>query len=114
MYLRKNCITDLREIRHLIKLPSLKVLWLHDNPCALEENYREIVIHHLPNLGKLDNNIITQEERTLAQKIQFDLMVPNNGENENYYQPSSPTKEKPQSSKIVEEKKIRPYSELPK
>lgn len=75
LYLRKNCITDLREIRHLIKLPSLKVLWLHDNPCATVDNYREIVIHHLPNLVKLDNNIITPEEKQDAQKTQFDLMV---------------------------------------
>ena len=59
LYLRKNCINDLKEIRYLIKLPTLKVLWLHDNPCAMVDNYREIVIHHLPNLVKLDNNIIT-------------------------------------------------------
>lgn len=75
LYLRKNCITDLREIRHLTKLPTLKVLWLHDNPCATVDNYREIVIHHLPNLVKLDNNIITPEEKQEAQKTQFDLMV---------------------------------------
>jgi Leucine-rich repeat (LRR) protein len=34
LYLRKNSISDLREIRYLMKLPVLKVLWLHDNPCA--------------------------------------------------------------------------------
>jgi hypothetical protein len=51
------------------------VLWLQDNPCATAENYREIVIHHLPNLVKLDNNIITPEEKQDAQKTQFDLMV---------------------------------------
>lgn len=34
LYLRKNAISDLREIRYLMKLPVLKVLWLHDNPCA--------------------------------------------------------------------------------
>lgn len=107
LYLRKNCITDLREIRHLIKLPSLKVLWLHDNPCATVDNYREIVIHHLPNLVKLDNNIITPEEKQEAQKAQFDLMV-ETMENESHV---SQVVEKPPSK--IEEKKPRPYSEVP-
>lgn len=34
LYLRKNCIADLREIRYLLDLPQLKSLWLYDNPCA--------------------------------------------------------------------------------
>ncbi len=34
LYLRKNNIKYLQEIKYLAKLPSLKVLWLHDNPCA--------------------------------------------------------------------------------
>lgn len=34
LYLRKNNIADIREIKYLMKLPALKVLWLHDNPCA--------------------------------------------------------------------------------
>ena len=42
-----------------MKLPQLKVLWLHDNPCSNVENYREIIIKHLPNLTKLDNNLVT-------------------------------------------------------
>ncbi len=34
LYLRKNCIADLREIKYLLDLPHLKSLWLYDNPCA--------------------------------------------------------------------------------
>ena len=34
LYLRKNCIADLREIKYLLDLPQLKSLWLYDNPCA--------------------------------------------------------------------------------
>lgn len=67
LYLRKNNITDIREIKYLVNLPVFKVLWLHDNPCAQVfilglfqvENYREIVIKNLPNLMKLDNNPVT-------------------------------------------------------
>jgi hypothetical protein len=58
----------------LLKLPALKVLWLHDNPCANAEHYRETVIHHLPNLVKLDNNLVSQEEKVHAQRQQFELV----------------------------------------
>jgi cilla- and flagella-associated protein len=109
LYLRKNCINDLREIRYLTKLPSLKVLWLHDNPCALVDNYREIVIHHLPNLVKLDNNIITAEEKNEAQKAQFNLI----GDMENESNLNTPPPFEKQASKPFEEKKSRPSSEMP-
>lgn len=99
LYLRKNCINDLREIRFLIKLPTLKVLWLHDNPCAMVDNYREIVIHHLPNLVKLDNNIITQEERVEAQKTQFDIMAGGDMDNEGLYA-NTPSVVEKQNSKM--------------
>lgn len=92
----------------------MKVLWLHDNPCAMVDNYREIVIHHLPNLVKLDNNIITQEERVEAQKTQFDIMAGGeNMDNESMYANTPPVVEK-HSSKMSEEKRSRPFSELPR
>lgn len=59
-----------------MKLPNLKVLWLHDNPCAQADNYRETVIKHLPNLVKLDNHQVTQEERTSSQKVVFNVNPP--------------------------------------
>jgi len=67
LYLRKNHITDLDELRYLIDLPDLRILWLLDNPCSEQENYRAIVINTLPNIKKLDNNDVTAEERKLAE-----------------------------------------------
>lgn len=34
LFLRKNNIHDIGEIRHLVDLRYLTELWLHDNPCA--------------------------------------------------------------------------------
>eukprot|EP00927_Polykrikos_kofoidii_P000014 TRINITY_DN10007_c1_g1_i4.p1 TRINITY_DN10007_c1_g1~~TRINITY_DN10007_c1_g1_i4.p1 ORF type:complete len:448 (+),score=81.29 TRINITY_DN10007_c1_g1_i4:131-1474(+) len=68
LYLRKNDIRDLAEVHHLVNLRELKVLWLNDNPCATLPHYRLYVIHHLPNLTKLDSQDVTVEERRLAQK----------------------------------------------
>ena len=73
LYLRKNNITDLSEIRYLTNLPSLKVLWLWDNPCSEVSNYREIVIKVLPNLIKLDNDAINPEEKMAAMKLDMNL-----------------------------------------
>ena len=73
LYLRKNNITDLTEIRYLTNLPSLRVLWLWDNPCSEVSNYREMVIKVLPNLIKLDNNAVTTEEKSIAAKLNTDL-----------------------------------------
>ena len=63
LYLRKNLISDISEIRYIQGLPSLKVLWLWDNPCAQIPNYRETILSALPNLIKLDNQAVTNEER---------------------------------------------------
>mmetsp|Transcript_10446 Transcript_10446/g.33769 ORF Transcript_10446/g.33769 Transcript_10446/m.33769 type:complete len:284 (-) Transcript_10446:402-1253(-) len=66
LYLRKNEVADLGELRHLVSLPALQVLWLSDNPCAGTEGYRKTVIRSLPRLKKLDNEDITAEERAAA------------------------------------------------
>lgn len=55
LYIRKNSIQDLNEVLYLKDLPRLKSLWLADNPCAENEQYRLTVLRHLPNLQKLDN-----------------------------------------------------------
>lgn len=69
LYLRKNNISDLSEIRYLVNLQHLKILWLLDNPCSEVAQYREYVIKMLPNLVKLDNEAITPEERSAAAKL---------------------------------------------
>jgi hypothetical protein len=48
-------VRDLRELRHLAKLPRLAILWLSENPCAKVANYRLLVIKALPLLTRLDN-----------------------------------------------------------
>ncbi|BFF98568.1 uncharacterized protein DMAD_06706 [Drosophila madeirensis] len=64
LYLRKNHIQDINEIAYLQNLPALKNLWLEENPCCEQSgsNYRAIVLRALPNLKKLDNVEVTQEE----------------------------------------------------
>ncbi|XP_017020652.1 dynein axonemal assembly factor 11 isoform X8 [Drosophila kikkawai] len=63
LYLRKNNISDINEIAYLQNLPALRYLWLEENPCCDQTaNYRAVVLRALPNLKKLDNVEVTQEE----------------------------------------------------
>ncbi|KAI2658935.1 Cilia- and flagella-associated protein 410 [Labeo rohita] len=57
LYLRRNNIQSLSELKHLQQLRRLKVLWLAENPCcdADPHKYRMTVIRNLPGLQKLDN-----------------------------------------------------------
>lgn len=55
LYLRKNCISDIFEVRNLKNCQKLKVLWLWDNPIAQHPYYRQFIIKTLPGLAKLDN-----------------------------------------------------------
>ncbi|XP_067834561.1 cilia and flagella associated protein 410 [Heptranchias perlo] len=70
LYLRKNNIQNLAEICYLRGLHRLRVLWLSENPCcgADPHRYRMTVLRNLPNLQKLDNQAVTDEE--LAQALQ--------------------------------------------
>jgi len=71
LYLRKNEIMDLSEILYLRHLRRMKVLWLADNPCADLPYYRQYILHHLPNLTKIDSEDVTEDERRDAQMIDF-------------------------------------------
>uniref|UniRef100_A0A8C5Q541 Cilia- and flagella-associated protein 410 n=1 Tax=Leptobrachium leishanense TaxID=445787 RepID=A0A8C5Q541_9ANUR len=66
LYLRKNNISNLCELYYLKQLPRLKILWLSENPCCGTDvhKYRMTVIRNLPNLQKLDNQAVTEEEAT--------------------------------------------------
>ena len=55
LYIRNNKISNLDEVFYLKNLKKLKILWLADNPAALNNNYRLTVIRNLNNLQKLDN-----------------------------------------------------------
>uniref|UniRef100_A0A8C8SIL3 Cilia- and flagella-associated protein 410 n=1 Tax=Pelusios castaneus TaxID=367368 RepID=A0A8C8SIL3_9SAUR len=68
LYLRKNRILSLNELFHLKHLPRLRVLWLSENPCCGPDphRYRMTVLRNLPNLQKLDNQAVTEEELSQA------------------------------------------------
>ena len=68
LYLRQNLISNLNEIKHLTECQNLTVLWLNENPICDNPNYRAVVICVLPQLHKLDNIPITDEERDKAEK----------------------------------------------
>jgi hypothetical protein len=76
LYLRRNNIKNLAEIKYLQNLPHLHTLWLNENPCADHPNYRQYVISHLPDLKKLDNQEITDAERSKATNSQIYISEP--------------------------------------
>lgn len=55
LYLRKNAISDLRQLAYLRELPLLNVAWLSNNPVADLPQYRATVLRCAPGLQKLDN-----------------------------------------------------------
>ena len=68
LYLRRNLISNLNEIKYLTDCQNLSVLWLSENPICDNPNYRAVVICVLPQLQKLDDITITDEERSKAEK----------------------------------------------
>lgn len=69
LHLRENLIEDIEEIKYLINCPKLRILSLSGNPISKDLNYRDIIINKLPQLVKLDDHIITSEERMKAKII---------------------------------------------
>lgn len=69
LYLRKNLISDISEIRYLANLGNLRVLWLSENPVADVKDYRSTVIRLLPQITKLDDHVISAEERANINNI---------------------------------------------
>lgn len=63
LYLRRNNISSLDEIIYLKYCKNLRVLWLEENPIQKMNNYRAFIIKALPQIIKLDNVVITEEER---------------------------------------------------
>jgi len=68
LYLRRNLIANLNEIKYLTNCENLSVLWLSENPIYDNPNYRAVIICILPQLQKLDDIPITDEEREKAEK----------------------------------------------
>ena len=74
LYLRKNDIASLGEVYYLSKLPNLTTLWLSDNPCAKEANYRLFTIRCCSNLKQLDSIEVSAQERSDAQQLPATLI----------------------------------------
>ena len=68
LYLRRNLISNLNEIKYLTDCQNLSVLWLSENPICDNPNYRAVIICVLPQLQKLDDIAITDKERSKAEK----------------------------------------------
>lgn len=66
--LRNNEIFDFNELSYLMSCHNLRVLWLLENPIAESRDYRLKVIQMLPQLTKLDNIIINEDERNEAKR----------------------------------------------
>eukprot|EP01041_Mallomonas_annulata_P007898 gene7898-16168_t len=68
LYIRKNKIENLSEIRHLCNLPLLNVLFLADNPGCEVPRYRTKVLRVLQGLRKLDSDVVqsTEVEEAIA------------------------------------------------
>ncbi|CAG9762119.1 unnamed protein product [Ceutorhynchus assimilis] len=89
LYIRQNDIRDLNELVYLQNLPNLKNLWLGENPCCNFEGYRLAVIKTLPQLQKLDNLAISEDELREAQRRGKTLCHPDDAQEE-IYSPSPP------------------------
>lgn len=74
LYLRKNDIASLGEVYYLSKLPALTTLWLSDNPCAKDPNYRMFTVRCCPNLRQLDSIEVSPQERSEAQQLPASLI----------------------------------------
>lgn len=66
-------------MRYLQNLRKLRTLWLGENPIADIPRYRWYVIKCLPQIEKLDNDMVSGEDRQKAESIdidEFEGMVP--------------------------------------
>ena len=68
LYLRKNMISNLNEIKYLTECENLTKLWLKENPICDNPNYRDVIICVLPQVQNLDDIEITDAEREKAEK----------------------------------------------
>ena len=68
LYLRKNMISNLNEIKHLTECENLTKLWLKENPICDNPNYRDVIICVLPQVQNLDDIESTDAEREKAEK----------------------------------------------
>ncbi|XP_043472131.1 cilia- and flagella-associated protein 410-like [Leptopilina heterotoma] len=96
LFIRKNNIQDINEVCYLQDLTNLRNLSLSENPCAEREGYRMAVLRILPNLQKLDDKTVSQEEVQIAVCCGKVLSHPL------YYEASSPQTDQPTEEDLTE------------
>lgn len=65
-------ISDLQEIRYLQPLRKLRILWLGENPIADVAGYRSYVVKCLPQIEKLDNDMVSADDKAKAESVDID------------------------------------------
>jgi len=76
--MRKNEVADVSEVFYLKNLKNLRILWLNENPCSMDDaNYRTKVLAVLPQLQKLDDTDVSQDERAQAMASPFAKQMEN-------------------------------------
>ena len=111
LYLRRNLIANLNEIKYLTDCHNLSVLWLSENPICDNPNYRAVVICVLPQLQKLDDIAITDEERDRAeQKLSGKFEKEDDAEEEDVPEPEEDNKKYQLQQKQREEDEEQRYS----
>uniref|UniRef100_A0AC35U9R1 PHD-type domain-containing protein n=1 Tax=Rhabditophanes sp. KR3021 TaxID=114890 RepID=A0AC35U9R1_9BILA len=62
LYIRGNEITDFNEFEFLAKCRKLKVLWIDENPCTTNVEYRKIIVGLIPSLTNLDDKAVSEDD----------------------------------------------------
>uniref|UniRef100_A0A0K0EJS5 Protein C21orf2 n=1 Tax=Strongyloides stercoralis TaxID=6248 RepID=A0A0K0EJS5_STRER len=62
LYLRGNEIEDFHEFDWLKGLKKLKILWIDENPCTKNIDYRKAIVRLIPSLTKLDDRCVSEED----------------------------------------------------
>ena len=90
LYLRKNNISDIKEIEYLKQCPNLKIVWIEENPlCQKDPNYQKEIIKELPQIIKLDNkkvkDILNEEKinNSTENELKNDFVNSNNSNKPN-------------------------------
>jgi hypothetical protein len=71
LYLRKNLISSIDELKHLTKCSNLQILSISENPISEIPNYRLMILRLLPNLVKLDDKLVSEEEIKMAMEEDY-------------------------------------------
>ncbi len=67
LYMRRNNVGRITELKYLQGLNQLKILSLAENPVASLPHYRQLVIRLCPSIEKLDDAMVTNQEKEMAE-----------------------------------------------